>query len=131
MARIGEVVEEAVGIIGETVSDGGYQPYHEEVGEEDPEHVLLGEDELEDETDDGELEEGARDGVEHLAFQPQALREAQRDGHGHHGRRRHRLQHADQEVAPEPRRPRVHLPRHHLVQERRHALPSLLPRRVL
>ena len=106
----------------EKVDQRRWTPYHEEVGEEDPERVLLGEDELEHEADDGELEEGARGGVEHLALQPQALREAERDGHGHHGRRRHRLQHAQQEVAPEPRRARVNLLRHQ-VQERHARVP--------
>jgi hypothetical protein len=100
--------------------------YHEEVGEEDPERVLLGEDELEDEADDGELEEGARDGVEHLPLEPQALREAERDGHSDHGRGRHRLEHAHQEVSPEPRRARVHLLRHHL-QERARVLHRRAP----
>lgn len=54
---------------------------HEEVGEEDPRcGVLLDEDEVEDEADQGELEEGARDGVDHLGLDPQALREAEHDG---------------------------------------------------
>ena len=30
-----------------------------------------------------------RDGVEHLALEPQALREVERDGHGDHSRGRH------------------------------------------
>jgi chromosome condensin MukBEF ATPase and DNA-binding subunit MukB len=97
-----------------------YYSSAKEVREEDLEHVRLGEDELEDEADDGELEEGVRDAVEHVALEPQALREAERDGHGDHDRGGQRLEHAHQEVAPEPRLPGVQLPHHQLQQRLLH-----------
>uniref|UniRef100_A0A452XRD3 Uncharacterized protein n=1 Tax=Aegilops tauschii subsp. strangulata TaxID=200361 RepID=A0A452XRD3_AEGTS len=99
---------------------------HEEVGEQDPERAALGEDEVEHEADDRELQEGARDGVEHLRLHAQPLREAQRHRHGHHGGRRQRLEHAHGEVPPEPRRPRVHLLRQVQRRRRRHGRRALL-----
>jgi hypothetical protein len=97
--------------------------HHKEVCEEDPGRgVLLGEDEVEHEPDDGELDEGARDGVEHLALDPQALREAERDGQGDRGGGGERLEHAHQEVPPEARRPQVRLRRRQLLQQHRRVL---------
>ena len=97
--------------------------YHEEVCEEDPRcGVLLDEDEVEDEADEEELHEGARDGVERLALDAQALREAEHDGQGDHGDGRGRLEHAHQEVSQEAWLPQVRLPRRRrqrLLQQRR------------
>lgn len=81
--------------------------YHEEIGEDDPSCVFLGEDELKDESDDGELNKSSDNGVNHLTFKVELLKEGEHDGHEHDGGGQRRLEHSFEEFDPEGRARRV------------------------
>lgn len=74
---------------------------HEQVGENDPDTVLLSEDELKNKPNDGELEKSSEDSIDHLLLKAKVLEEGEKNSHQDNGGGCQGLEHSLEELHPD------------------------------